>query len=215
MGSTNRITSTGRSPSRKIPIATPPDVYCLPIRSSSELLSRRRTGMRTGSKNPIFVWCLLLALAMAALFFTPRASAQVLYGSVVGNVTDPSGGNIPGANVTITNKQTNLSRETATDADGVFSLLAIPTGTYAIRVTKSGFKAFENTEVPVTLNTVTRVEASLQVGEMTQTVTVTAETPPLQTDTSEVRADVGVVELENLPGPVGRNYQQLYRTLSR
>ncbi len=169
--------------------------------------------MRTRSGNSTLVWTLLLASAIAALLVPWQAAAQVLYGSVVGNVTDPSGGNIPAANVTITNKQTNLSRETTTDADGVFSLLAIPTGTYTIRVTKSGFKAFENTEVPVTLNTVTRVDASLQVGEMTQTVTVTAETPPLQTDTSEVRADVGVVELENLPVPMGRNYQQIYRTL--
>src|SRR5882672_8689655 len=83
----------------------------------------RRTGMRTGSSNSKFVWCLRLALAMAAIFFAPQASAQVLYGSVVGNVTDPSGGNIPGANVTITNKQTNLSRETTTDADGVLEVL--------------------------------------------------------------------------------------------
>src|SRR2546430_2288844 len=104
--------------------------------------------MRTRSGNSTLVWTLLLASAIAALLVPWQAAAQVLYGSVVGNVTDPSGGNIPAANVTITNKQTNLSRETTTDADGVFSLLAIPTGTYTIRVTKSGFKAFENTEVP-------------------------------------------------------------------
>ena len=157
--------------------------------------------------------CLLGAVLTLALMGPPKADAQVLYGSLVGNVTDPTGGVVPGASVTITNKETNQSREVTTDQAGTYSLSDVQTGTYSIRVTKTGFKTFERTEVPVTLNTVARVDITLEVGAVTQTVTVSAEAAILQTDTSEVHADVSSAELANLPVALGRNYQQVYRAL--
>jgi hypothetical protein len=143
----------------------------------------------------------------------PNAQAQVLYGSIVGNVKDASGGAVPQAAITITNKETNLSREATTDETGSYNFLDVPTGTYAVKVSKTGFKTYERTVVTVSLNTTTRLDATLEVGSVTQTVTVTAEAAALQTDTSEVHADVAATELTNLPVPLGRNYQQIYRAL--
>ncbi len=159
------------------------------------------------------IWA-ALALAVAGALFAPRkASAQVLYGSVVGHVTDPSAAAVPGATVTIINKGTNHSRQAVTDRGGDYSFLDVQSGTYTIRVTQQGFKTFERPEVPVVLNSVMRIDVALELGAERQTVTVTAEAPLLQTETPEVHAEVGATEFENLPVPLGRNYQQIYRAL--
>ena len=86
-------------------------------------------------------------------------------------------------------------------------------GTYTLKVSQQGFKTFEQTDITVSANNVNRVDVVLQVGGVNETVTVTGEGAVLQTDTSEVHADLVANELENLPVPLGRNYQQIYRTL--
>jgi hypothetical protein len=67
--------------------------------------------------------------------------------------------------------------------------------------------------VVVTLNNVTRIDMALQIGQLTETVTVEATSPVLQTDRAEVRAELTSRELTNLPVPIGRNYQQLFKTI--
>jgi hypothetical protein len=158
-------------------------------------------------------WSLLCLAFVLALLMPQRAEAQVLYGSIVGNVKDASGAAVPQAAVTITRKETNQSREGTTDATGDYTFLDVQSGVYTVKVSKTGFKTYERTTVTVTLNTTTRLDAALEVGSVTQTVTVTAEAAALQTDTSEVHADVAAAELTNLPVPLGRNYQQIYRAL--
>jgi hypothetical protein len=86
-------------------------------------------------------------------------------------------------------------------------------GTYAIKVSVAGFKTFERRDVTLLLNNITRLDVSLEVGDVQQSVTITGEAPVLQTDRAEVHAEVSSTELQNLPIPVGRNYQQVYRTL--
>lgn len=159
------------------------------------------------------LWSSLCLALIVALVAPPKAEAQVLYGSIVGNVKDATGAVVPRATVSITNKQTNQSRETATDDTGSYTFTDVQTGAYSMRVSQQGFKTFEKTDLAVSLNTVTRVDVNLEVGAMTQTVTVTGEAPALQTDTSEVHVDVSTTELTNLPVPLGRNYQQIYRAL--
>src|SRR5207249_3052242 len=154
--------------------------------------------------------CIALVLALVA---PEKAHAQVLYGSIVGNVKDATGAVVPRATVTITNKGTNLTRDAITDESGAYSLTDLPTGTYTLKISQPGFKTFEQTEVVVSLNTVSRVDITLQVGEVSETVTITGEAALLQTETSEVHADLVANQLENLPVPLGRNYQQIYRTL--
>jgi len=153
---------------------------------------------------------------MLVLFFivtTQTGRAQVLYGSVVGNVRDASDAGVAGATVTITNTETNFSRQTVTNESGAYDLSAVPAGTYVLKVTKEGFAAFTGEQVRVTINTVTRVDARLNVGAVSESVTVSADTAVLQTDRSEVRSEIASQEMANLPVPLGRNYQQLFRTL--
>jgi Carboxypeptidase regulatory-like domain/TonB dependent receptor-like, beta-barrel/TonB-dependent Receptor Plug Domain len=156
--------------------------------------------------------CTLIG-ALIVLAAGPRTYAQVLYGSIVGHVVDASGAAIPQAAVTITNKETGQSRAGTTNESGDFAFLDVQTGTYSIKASITGFKAYERTTVVVSLNTTTRLDVAMEVGAMTENVTVTAEAAVLQTDTSEVHADVTAQQLANLPVPLGRNYQQIYRAL--
>ncbi len=153
------------------------------------------------------------SLLAAALVLPSPAAAQILYGSIVGNVADSTGAVMPGATVTITHRETNQTRETTTNESGGFSFPTIAAGTYVVKVTKEGFKSHTSAATPVTINNVTRVDVTLEVGAVVEAVTVTAEAPLLQSDTAQVRAEIGSQSFENLPVPLGRNYQQLFRTV--
>jgi Carboxypeptidase regulatory-like domain/TonB dependent receptor-like, beta-barrel len=155
-----------------------------------------------------------VALALAALLALPTSAvAQVLYGSIVGNVIDSTGAGVPGATVTIEQAETKLTRELVADAAGAYHFTAVPSGTYNVTVTMNGFRTFSRRDVPVTLNSTARVDAKMEVGQLTETVSVSAETPLLQTDRAEVRAELNTRQLTELPVPIGRNYQQLFKTL--
>jgi hypothetical protein len=143
----------------------------------------------------------------------PTAGAQVLYGSITGNVVDSTGAALPGATVKIEQSETKLTRELVTDAVGVYHFTAVPSGTYAISITMSGFRGFTRRDVPVSMNSVARVDAKLEIGQLSESVMVSAESPVLQTDRAEVRAELKARELQNLPVPLGRNYQQLFKVI--
>jgi len=89
----------------------------------------------------------VIALFLVLGFSAVNAEAQVLYGSIVGNVTDNAGAAISGATVTITNKGTNQSREAITGEDGTYSFPAVQTGAWSVGVTKTGFKSVTVTNV--------------------------------------------------------------------
>jgi hypothetical protein len=165
-------------------------------------------------RTAISAWaalCLLFtALCLPGL---RRASAQTLYGQLTGNVRDASEALVAGARVTAVNVNTNQSRQAVTDAVGSYSLPTLEPGTYTIKVSKEGFNTASETNVVVSINTVTRVDIGLKVGATTETVNVTAETAVLQTDRAEVSAEITSTSYENLPVAVGRNYQQLLRTV--
>ena len=159
-------------------------------------------------------WLVAVVLIATAAFLAPeRGSAQVLYGSIVGNITDPNGAVIPAAAITATNQETGVAKTTTSDASGSYQFVDLQPGTYTLKVAVSGFKTLERRDNPVALNNTTRTDVTLEVGSMEQSVTITGEAPVLQTDRAEVRTDVTTKELENLPVPIGRNYQQLYRAL--
>ena len=155
--------------------------------------------------------CALAALLLSAV--SSGASAQVLYGSIVGRVTDATGGALPGATVTVTQNETKARRETVTDATGNYQFPTLTSGTYTVVATMPGFQTFTRNNVEVTLNTVARVDMALPVGQLQEQVTVSADTQVLQTDRAEVRSELRARELQDLPVPVGRNYQELFKTL--
>lgn len=155
--------------------------------------------------------CSVVFIVACALMARPL-HAQVLYGSIVGSVTDGSGAALPGATVTIEQAETKLTRELVTDAAGIYHFTAVPSGTYTVSVKMNGFRTFSRS-VPVTLNSVARVDVKLELGQLSESVQVSAESPILQTDKAEVRSELKAHELENLPVPIGRNYQQLFKVI--
>ena len=165
---------------------------------------------RRGSSSRL-IGCAVVAVALVGAAVSP-ARAQVLYGSIVGNVTDASGAAVPGATVTITDQQRSLTRNEVTDDTGPSTFSTVQTEYYRVRVALTGFQPFERDNVRVTLNSVVRVNATLGVGEVTETVMVVADTPILQTDRAEVRSEISTTELQNLPVPLGRNYQRLFNS---
>lgn len=137
----------------------------------------------------------------------------VLYGSILGDVKASSGAAVPGATVVVTSKGTGLTRQGVSDGQGRYNFADLPTGTYSLKASVEGFKTFEQASVTVSINSVSRIDVTLEVGSIGDTVTVTAEPPMLQTDTPEVHVNLTGAELTNLPVPLGRNYQQVYRML--
>ena len=152
-------------------------------------------------------------MALVVPLGSDRLRAQILYGTLVGNVTDGTGAVIPGAQVTITNEGTAVTREGEANAAGAYQFPTLATGTYRVEVRSDGFSTFTTTGVAVGVNNVTRVDVELQIGEVTEVVEVSAAVAQLQTDRAEVRAEVGTKELQNVPVPLGRNYQMLLQTL--
>ena len=157
---------------------------------------------------------LVIALLLITLWATaPHAEAQVLYASIVGNVKDNTSGVLPGATVTITHNETKATREAVTDGNGSYRFTNVQPGTYTVVVTMSGFQRFTKTDVDVPLNTVARVDITMPVQQLTESVTVHAGSETLQTDRAEIKAELRARELQDLPVPLGRNYQELFATL--
>jgi hypothetical protein len=147
---------------------------------------------------------------LAAIAWTTRpAAAQVLYGSLTGSVQDPSGSVIPNATVTIVNDATGQSREGATTDAGAYLFADVLAGTYTVTVTAKGFSASKTTGVEIAINTVTRLNAQLRVGELSDTIAVTANAGAIQTDSADVHVSLGSREVTELPLPGYRNYQTL------
>jgi len=151
----------------------------------------------------VFVRAVLFS-ALCAMYAT-GAAAQAVYGSLVGNVTDTTGGAIPGATVTATHTQTNLTREVVTNASGAYSIPNIPSGTYQVVVAVPGFQTFTARDVTVT-NRDTRVDAKLGLGTLEEALTVTATAAILQTENAAVQHIANAEQLQTLPTS-GRAFQ--------
>ncbi len=145
------------------------------------------------------------ALALAAL----PAHAQVLYGSIVGTIEDPSGAIVPGASITATNTQTGAAREAKADEQGRYTLVNVLPGTYSLLVTAPGFRSLTRTGITVTINSVTRVDSRLEVGQVSDKVTVEATATALQADRADTRAELTSRAAVELPIPAYRNFQSL------
>src|SRR5215471_19268035 len=128
--------------------------------------------MRHFEKRNVKAGRRLFTVALLIGLSNKPADAQVLYGSIVGAVEDATGASIPKAAVTITNKATGLTRETAADEGGRYSILNVLPGSYDLKVTASGFRPLVRASVEVTINTVTRIDLKLEIGALVEQVTV-------------------------------------------
>ncbi len=154
---------------------------------------------------------LLLSLLFASLLCLPPgwAAAQAIYGTVTGQVTDTSGAAIPGATVVITNESTGLTLDAVTDETGTYTVRNVTAGPYTLRATLQGFKEYVQTGIPVTPGGIVRVNGRLEVGALSETVTVTTEAALLKTDKADVSVDLRPEDVVNMPLNQYRNYQAL------
>ena len=160
--------------------------------------------------RPARVFLSWLALGLIVMGYTARtASAQVLYGSIVGTLTDQTSAVVPKATVTVTNTSTGLSREATTNDAGYYSIPNLPEGNYDLAVTATGFKPYTQTGVTVRINSVTRADAIIEVGGVAEQVSVEATSAVLQTATTDVSTNLDTRAMENLPLSGYRNYQSL------
>src|SRR3954471_24413157 len=144
----------------------------------------------------------LLLVVLAALPAIAQSSARV-----EGIVADASGSPIPGATVTSTNIGTNATRTDVTDATGHYTVTALPVGKYRISVELSGFKS-QVTPLTLTVGQVARVDFKLELGNVSEMLTVTAAAPLVEKSTSEISTLIESKQIENLPLN-GRNFTQL------
>ena len=160
-------------------------------------------------RRPASLRLAALAAILTTCLTATSLDAQVLYGGIVGSVTDAQGAFVPGATVTIVNKETNLTREAITNEAGAFSFTNVLPGPYDVKVGMTGFRETQRTNVPVTIGQIARVDVTLELGALTETVTVQSEAQLLQTDKADVSTELKSAELTNLPLNQFRNYQAL------
>jgi hypothetical protein len=151
---------------------------------------------------------LIVVVLILGLLGEARGNAQVLYGSIVGTVTDSSGSLVSNANVKAIQTETNETRTTTTNESGVYTLSTLPAGTYIVQVSKSGFEVFQAKDIALTMDATARVDAALAVGSQTQTVSVSANSAELETDRVDVHANISSTDLQELPQPT-RTYEGL------
>jgi len=162
--------------------------------------------MRLGNRLNLRHSSLCIALAVLCASF---CSAQTtVTGALSGTVSDTSGAVVPSAQVTITNESTGESRSVTSSADGRFSVLLLPPDHYRVLITKDGFKAAARAGVQINVTETATLNVALEIGAVTETVTVGSDQELLQTDTSALGRVVSSQEVSALP-LVARNYTQI------
>lgn len=161
--------------------------------------------------QPIFLT--LFILATADFFVATPASAQVLYGQLVGNLVDTVGGSVAGASVEAMNVATGISIKVTSDNSGHFLFPTLTAGSYTMTVSALTFRGVTSQGILVQPNTERRVDFILEPSAVSQSVTVLAAPAPLQTDQASVSSQLESDQLVSLPGGPGpgmRNIQSLY-----
>src|SRR5579862_6267774 len=150
----------------------------------------------------------IAVFAVVGIVGAPRASAQAVYGSIFGTITDPSGAAVAGAKVTVTSAAKGTTVETTTNSDGNYSVTHLIPDNYNIRAEGSGFKAFEAKNINVSADAGSRVDGQFQVGGSAETVEVTSEAPQLTTDRADVSTTFNDKYVQDVP-ILNRNFTTL------
>lgn len=135
----------------------------------------------------------IMVLASAAMY------SQTSTGSLSGSVTDPNGAVVPGAKVTATSTTTGGKLEMMTTDAGLYVFPAVPVSTYNITVEKTGFKKLNRTNIEIRIAQRQDLDLRLEVGDVQQTVEVSAEAPLLETSSPERGQQLSQKFMDNLP----------------
>jgi hypothetical protein len=151
--------------------------------------------------------CSLVLTAFVSLVPTLVARADV-GGKITGAVKDPSGAVIPGATVVAVNTATGARQTTVTNDEGLYTFPVLPVGQYEIDVTATGFRPHRQTGLIIDINGALVVDATLQVGEQTQTITVSVEAARVETTDTQLGQVIGSRQVTAIPLN-GRSYTDL------
>src|SRR6266545_3295016 len=151
-------------------------------------------------------WIVLTSLFLLAAE-TPL-TAQRVTGTITGRVTDNTGAVLPGAHIVILNTLTREERRTVTDETGSYSVPSLPPGTYTVAAEVSGFKKGLRQNLVLQVADQARIDMTLQVGEITETVSVTEDAARVQSETASVGQVIDRRKIVDLPLN-GRNFVQL------
>lgn len=116
------------------------------------------------------------------------AKAQSVFGAIVGSVRDPSGAAVAGAMVKLRNVNQSLTREGAANGQGDYDIRNLPPGTYSVTLTSNGFREFRSEGIQLEARKIVRLDATLQLGELAQEVTISAAAGVVTTDALATRA---------------------------
>jgi carboxypeptidase family protein/TonB-dependent receptor-like protein len=150
-------------------------------------------------------FCLLSAIAVFVSLKT-TANAQQVFGNINGTVTDPSASPVSNAKVTITEINKNTSFDVTTNDSGQYTKGQLIPGTYRVTIEAPGFNKVVSNDLAVQVDQTTQFDAALQVGNVSQTVEVTAAAPLLQADKADVAQTFTAQQISQLPS-IGRNLQ--------
>jgi Carboxypeptidase regulatory-like domain/TonB-dependent Receptor Plug Domain len=155
--------------------------------------------------------CLVVCTICFAAFFvfvSPSSAQTSSTGALTGTVSDPSGGVVVGATVTVTNNATGQARTATTDSSGVYTIGLLTPGNYKVTVSAAGFKGVEVPSVTVNVTETPVLNEKLEIGGQATQVTVESTAETVQTTNATVGAVVGAQEVVDLP-LVSRNYTQI------
>ena len=139
-----------------------------------------------------------LAIGVFALFAL-QLPAQVLTGSISGNITDASGAGLPEGTVSATSPALRGAREATADGSGAFKVLELPPGTYEIRVTKTGFRPVVAQNITINTGVDVKQDIRMDVGDVSQTVTVEAQAATIDTEHVTLQQVAGQAQMEGIP----------------
>ena len=157
---------------------------------------------------------LFLALIACGVFtaLPTDATAQSVSGTLLGTVTDVSGAVVADAKITVVNEGTGLTRTVTSDANGEYVVPSIPTGRYTVTAEVAGFKTLALSNIELGVDQRARIDLKLEVGALTESVTIEAVSPLLQTSSSELGTTVRTEQLLAMPLN-GRNFVSLTRSV--
>src|SRR5882724_10576262 len=171
-----------------------------------------RSGLRGSARiGRLFLWSASAVFLLAIILGVSSAplAGQAVNATVLGTVSDSTGAAVANAKVTITETNTNISRSTQTNDSGNYVFPDLPPGTYRVTAEQTGFKRASRAGIDVVVNTTSRIDLDLQTGDVTETITVEAETPILQTERADTGRKIETILTENIPLGTNRNFQNL------
>ena len=155
--------------------------------------------MNTSRNRFLRVFALGLCFCFAAMLLGSPLSAQSTFGSISGTVADASGAAVPDAQVTLTSAATGAKQTYTTSGDGLYSFVNLNPGEYRLDVEKAGFKHVKRESVVVQVQQAVRIDVAMEVGAVSQTVEVTAETPLLTPTSTSLGQVIDQRETNEIP----------------